>query len=144
MFHPANSLVGTVAADAVGIVTVLTNGNYVVNSASWDNGAITDAGAVTWCSGVTGCPVGDVSPANSLVGSTVSDQISSSQVAALSDGNYLVRSSSFDNGATAQAGEITFGAGNGGTRAGISRKQRSRNVCREQRPFYGWCPRCFQ
>ena len=36
----ANSLVGTTASDAVGTVTALTNGNYVVTSPLWDNGAV--------------------------------------------------------------------------------------------------------
>ncbi len=36
-------------------VTALSNGNYVVRSPYWDNGAATDAGAVTWGSGTTGC-----------------------------------------------------------------------------------------
>ena len=29
-------------------MTALTNGNYVVGSPYWDNGAVADAGAVTW------------------------------------------------------------------------------------------------
>ena len=52
-----------------GGVTALTNGNYVVASFSWNNGAATDAGAATWGSGTTGVS-GVVSAANSLVGST--------------------------------------------------------------------------
>ena len=43
----------------------LTNGNYVVDSAHWNN----YMGAVTWGSGTTGV-VGVVSAANSLVGTT--------------------------------------------------------------------------
>ena len=35
-------------------VTPLSNGNYVVKSPNWDNGATVDAGAVTWGSGTTG------------------------------------------------------------------------------------------
>ncbi len=56
MVSAANSLVGSTANDQVGIggVTALTNGNYVVSSPHWDNGAATDAGAVTWGSGTTG------------------------------------------------------------------------------------------
>ncbi len=58
-------------------MTALTNGNYVVSSPYWDNGAATDAGAVTWCSGTTGC-TGAVSASNSLVGSTANDQVGDS------------------------------------------------------------------
>ncbi len=74
----ANSLVGSTANDQVGNggVTALTNGNYVVSSPIWDNGAVTNAGAVTWGSGTTGMS-GVVSSANSLVGSTASDQVGS-------------------------------------------------------------------
>ena len=55
-------------------MTVLSNGNYVVRSPDWDNGAAADAGAVTWGSGTTGI-TGTVSAANSLVGSTAGDQV---------------------------------------------------------------------
>ena len=55
-------------------VTALTNGNYVVLSLYWDNGAVTDAGAATWGNGTTGIS-GQVSAANSLVGSTADDRI---------------------------------------------------------------------
>ena len=61
----ANSLVGSNAGDDVGSggVTALPNGNYVVDSAIWNN----DQGAVTWASGATGI-TGTISAANSLVG----------------------------------------------------------------------------
>ena len=35
-------------------MTALTNGNYVVSSLLWDNGAAADAGAVTWGNGTSG------------------------------------------------------------------------------------------
>ena len=63
-----STLTGSQADDYVGwSVTALTNGNYVVGSSSWANGAATNAGAVTWANGVTGVS-GQVSAANSLVG----------------------------------------------------------------------------
>ena len=72
----ANSLVGSTANDRVGggCVTALTNGNYVVSSLYWDNGAAADAGAVTWGNGTSGV-TGAVSAANSLVGSTADDRV---------------------------------------------------------------------
>jgi hypothetical protein len=99
-----NSLVGSTASDKVGYygVTALTNGSYVVNSNGWDNGANANAGAATWGSGTTGI-TGAVSAANSLVGSTASDQVGSS-VTALTNGNYVVQSPLWDNGAIANAG----------------------------------------
>ena len=46
----------------------LSNGNYVVSSQDWDNGAILNAGAVTWGDGTSGI-TGTVTVTNSLVGS---------------------------------------------------------------------------
>ena len=37
-----------------GGVVALTNGNYVVRSPNWDNGAVINAGAATWRSGTSG------------------------------------------------------------------------------------------
>ena len=112
----ANSLVGSTASDIVGVlaaggsgVTALTNGNYVVNSNQWHNGAATNAGAVTWGNG-TGGTVGVVSAANSLIGSTTSDYLGTLQsggsgITALNNGNYVVASYQWDNGA---GGVISF------------------------------------
>ena len=115
----ANSLVGSTASDKVGDASVkaLTNGNYVVGSPYWDNDAVTDAGAVTWGNGAGGT-VGTVSAANSLVGSTASDSVgsfSADNVTALNNGNYVVYSNVWDNGAAANAGAVTWGNGAGGT-----------------------------
>ena len=111
----ANSLVGASTNDLVGFggVTALGNGNYVVASQFWDNGAIVDAGAITWGNG-TGGTVGPVTSANSLVGSTANDQIGSQGVTALSNGNYVVAISSWDNGAVTDAGAVTWGNGSSG------------------------------
>ena len=60
------TLTGSQPGDFVGTggVTALTNGNYVVISPYWGNGAVDDVGAVTWGNGTTGIS-GPVSPANS-------------------------------------------------------------------------------
>jgi hypothetical protein len=109
-----NSLVGSATNDWIGNnITALSNGNYVVNSPYWDNGAVTDAGAATWGNGTTGT-TGIVSTANSLVGSTASDKISY-DVTALSNGNYVVSSPWWDNGAVTDAGAATWGNGTTGT-----------------------------
>jgi hypothetical protein len=112
-----NSLYGSTLNDNIGtVVTALSNGNYVVRSPSWDNSApaVTNAGAVTWGSGTAGV-IGAVSSTNSLVGSTANDQVGSGGVIALTNGNYTVRSPNWDNGATLNAGAVTYGAGNGAT-----------------------------
>ncbi len=115
--NASNSLVGGAAGDQVGSdgVTVLSNGNYVVASSQW-NGS---TGAVTWGSGTAGVH-GAVSASNSLVGSTGGDLVGDDDggytVTALSNGNYVVASSSWSNG----LGAATWGDGTTGTAGTIS------------------------
>ncbi len=80
----SNSLVGGNASDNVGMiddrernlgVTVLSNGNYVVSSPYWQRTiGEYNVGAVTWGNGATGV-TGEVSAANSLIGSSPNDKI---------------------------------------------------------------------
>jgi hypothetical protein len=121
----ANSLVGTTANDHVGLdgVTGLLSGNYLVASRVWDNGAIVNAGAVTWCNGTTG-RTGVISAANSLVGSTASDEVGGHGVTELLNGNYVIRNASWDNGLSGDviinAGAVTWGSGATGVSGAIS------------------------
>ena len=109
----ANSLYGTTANDNVGMGgSALTNGNYVVRSPNWD-GASSNVGAATFCNGTTGC-VGAVSAANSLIGSVANDGVSLGGISANGDGSYIVYSQNWDNGATVNAGAMTYGGGNVG------------------------------
>ena len=115
----ANSLVGSTADDEVGhYVLELSNGNYVVLSPHWDLGAAVDAGAVTWGNGTTGVS-GVVSAVNSLVGGQYDDQIGSGTVA-LSNGNYVVYSPSWNNGTSANVGAVTWGDGTVGVSDAVS------------------------
>jgi hypothetical protein len=123
-----NSLVGTTAFDSVGsttgcgacdVITELTNGNYVVTTTEWNNGGAQDAGAVTLCPGAAPC-VGAVSISNSLVGSSSEDSVGSGGVHALSNGHYVVGSTSWDNATITDAGAITWGNGVSGTNGTIS------------------------
>ena len=115
----SNSLVGTTADDRIGnSVTLLDNGNYVVNSSDWDNGAVANAGAVTFADGSTGV-VGPVTPANSLVGSSTDDFVGGN-VVALVNGNYVVQSPDWDNGAISNVGAVTFGSGTAGITGAVS------------------------
>ena len=107
--HQASDFVGASA------LTVLPNGNYVVGSLQWDNGAIVDAGARTWCNGSAGC-TGEISAANSLVGTATNDRIGSFGVQPLADGDYLVASplwsggrgaATYCNGATGCVGTVS-------------------------------------
>ena len=110
-----NSLIGSTANDGVGGSAVaLTNGNYVVASSNWDNGATANVGAVTWCSGF-GPTTGTVSAANSLIGSTTNDTVGNNTPVALANGHYVVLSSGWQNGANDGAGAVTWGNGSTGT-----------------------------
>jgi Repeat of unknown function (DUF5650)/Putative Ig domain len=117
----SNSLVGTASGDDIGYSGVfrLPNGNYVVSSKHWDNGAAVDAGAVTWGSGTAGVK-GSVTVFNSLVGSTSNDNIGDFGVYALSNSNFVVMSSTWDNGATVDAGAATWGDGTTGVSGAVS------------------------
>ena len=72
-------------------------------SGNWDNGAIVDAGASTWGNGTTGI-TGAVTTANSLYGTTASDKVGELPAVALSNGNYVVSSRFWNNGAINDAG----------------------------------------
>lgn len=105
----SNSLVGTRNFDRVGNdgVILLKNGNYIVQSQSWNEGR----GAVTWGSGTSGVS-GEVSAANSLVGSMENASVGTSQE--LSDGNFLVKSSGWNE----SRGAVTWCSGTAG-RSGV-------------------------
>ncbi len=111
----SNSLVGSTASDKVGdnFITPLSNGNYVVRSSSWD-GAAADVGAVTWGNGSTAGPrtAGAVSSSNSIVGSTTNDRVGGDFVTLLSNGNYVIKCSTWDiPGGAADVGAVTWGNG---------------------------------
>ncbi len=93
-----NSLIGTQTDDQVGGagVTALTNGNYVVSSPLWNNGAVQDVGAVTWVDAINGLTTGSVRLDNSIVGSLAQDRIGSGGVTALTNGNYVISSPNWD------------------------------------------------
>ena len=110
-----NSLIGSTAGDNIGlVVTSLSNGNYVVSSTSWTNTQTpaASAGAVTFGNGTTGA-VGVVSATNSLVGTSANDLVGTF-IRSLSNGNYVVESSSWNGG----AGAATFVNGTNGNIAG--------------------------
>ncbi len=117
---PANSLVGSSAGDSIGIiVTALINGNYVVSSPEWDNGAIVDVGAATFSLGSSGI-IGVVSPGNSLIGSGAGSRVSRFGVTALTNGNYVVNSPQWVLGTAMGAGAATFGSGTSGVMGVVS------------------------
>jgi hypothetical protein len=119
----SNSLVGTTGGDSVGVygATALSNGNYVVASYAWNNGVVGNQfGAATWGNGSSGI-TGPVSASNSLVGTTIGDQVGASGVTALSNGNYVVGSEAWKNGVLgSQFGAATWGNGNSGITGPVS------------------------
>lgn len=120
----ANSLVGVSAYDSVGgNVVALANGNYLIVSSFWSNGELASAGAVTWASGEVGI-IGTISAQNSLVGSTAGDSVGASDywnnTWPLSNGNAVVVSPAWDNGAIVDAGAATWVDGATGLTGTIS------------------------
>ena len=112
---PGNSLVGSSTNDHVGHaefvagITLLKNGNVVIVSPSWSNGASASVGAATWANGATGM-TGPVTPANSLIGTDANDQVGSGGVIALSNGNYVVSSDLWHK----SLGAVTWASGASG------------------------------
>lgn len=111
----SNSLTASTNFSSVGScgVTRLRNGNYVVCSSSWSGPSTPGAGAATWADGNTG-RVGLVSATNSLIGGSPYDQVGSNGITALSNGNYVVPSSAWDNGLDADVGAVTWADGSTG------------------------------
>ncbi|MEO6593447.1 MAG: hypothetical protein ABIP94_01690, partial [Planctomycetota bacterium] len=131
LYSPTGAFISTLAGsntnDNIGSegVVVLSNGNFVVVSPYWHNGGVINAGAVTWVDGTAGLS-GAVSPANSLVGSAQDDTVGSagstvkSGVIALTNGNYVVASSNWNNGVTTGVGAVTWANGATGRSGAIS------------------------
>ncbi|MFN5434920.1 MAG: hypothetical protein ACK5ES_10185, partial [Planctomyces sp.] len=88
-------------------VLVLSSGNVVVTSPNDDAGG-TDAGAVYLFNGMTGALI------STLRGSSANDQIGSTGLTALTNGNYVVRSSNWDSGTITNVGAVTWGNGTTG------------------------------
>jgi hypothetical protein len=113
----ANALIGTTAGDQVGWTYPLSNGNYVIVSSNYSNGATAGVGAVTWGNGRTGIK-GSISATNSVIGTTAQDIIGATtgmrRFFATANGNYIFASSYWSrNGATSHAGAVTLQRGNG-------------------------------
>ena len=96
-------------------IKVLPNGNIVVTSPDDSAGGVNQRGAAYLFNGTTGALV------SSLTGSTVNDRVGAGGVTTLSNGNYVVRSFSWNNGGTAaNAGAVTWGNGTSGVTGAIS------------------------
>ena len=116
------SLVGSSTGDFnTAAITPLTNGNHVIALNQWDNpsGPLVNVGLVLFVK--AGAPlVGTTTASMGLTGDTASDSVGT--VTALSNGNYLVRSNSWDNVAAlaVNAGAVTWCNGRTGRKGRIS------------------------
>lgn len=108
-----NSLVGQQSNDAVGKVTALPNGNYVVVSRMWSNGTKYYLGAVTLGNGNIGT-FGTVNIANSLIGMSSGDFIGQGGITVLTNSNFIVCSPEWRNGSASPAGAATWVSGTTG------------------------------
>jgi filamentous hemagglutinin family protein len=108
-----STLTGSYANDKIGSngVTLLSNGNYVINSSSWNS----NRGSVTWASASSGVS-GIVSSTNSLVGTSNPDRVGSDGITALPNGNYLVNSASWNQ----NRGAVTWADGTQGIAGVVS------------------------
>lgn len=107
VFGAHNSLIGGTSYDNIGyFVEVLSNGNYVVSSQSFDNGLVQDAGAITFGNGNTGIK-GVVGLQNSMIGIKSLDLVGG-RATALTNGNYLVSWPGWDNGNVDNAGLVKW------------------------------------
>ena len=102
---------GSKSGDYVGIggIVALSNGNYVVSSSYWDNGAATDAGAATWGNGTTGIS-GVVSASNSILGGSASAGLQSIIADPVND-TFLARFTRDTSGGA--GGRVYAGSSNG-------------------------------
>lgn len=114
----ANSLVGSHTNDYVGKISAIddnyfvesnsvtpvpaSGGAYIVQSPMWDG----EKGAVTYCANVSSpqCQ-GEISAANSLVGTEAGERIGES-MKLLSGGGYVIHDTGWKNGAMAAAGAV--------------------------------------
>jgi len=123
----ANSLVGSTTYDSIGSstffgfstsgITILANGNFVVDSPYWHDGGDTHLGAVTWVDGHDGL-LGEVSADNSLIG-THGEDLNGTTVTALTNGNYVISSPGWDFGDLVDVGAATWCDGSTGCRGTI-------------------------
>ena len=82
-------------------VTALPNGNIVVTDPAYDVGAVADAGAVHLYDGATGTLIA------TMTGAAANDNVGDGGVTVLSDGDFIIRSTKWDNGSFVDASALT-------------------------------------
>ena len=86
-------------------VVVLANGNFVVTDPGFDSATAADVGAVYLYDGTTNAVI------STLTGSSVGDSVGNGGVTLLKNGNFVVGSYSWSNGATSRVGAVTWANG---------------------------------
>ncbi|MEM7314219.1 MAG: hypothetical protein AAF497_13810, partial [Planctomycetota bacterium] len=119
-----NSLVGSSSGNGVVTLYEVGNSNYVVADPSYGSAQVKNRGAVTFGNGLTGVS-GTINSANSFVGSSAEDRVGEKTPSfggfeVLSNGNYVVRNTKWDNGLNPDAGFIAMGDGNTGLTGVVS------------------------
>ncbi len=112
----SNSLYGTDYSDGVGsTITLLKNGDFVVESMSWGGGLIQN-GAVTYCASLTdaNCIGKPVTSANSLTAPETNSIVAGGGVSVLPTGDYIVKSPSWRRDGATRPGAATFCSVSGG------------------------------
>jgi len=94
-------------------VTALSNGNFVVSSRNDDVTGLFNAGSVTLINGTTGAQIGA-----RITGNDRTDQLGSSGIAALDNGNFVIASSNDDVGGLINAGSVMLMNGSNGSQVG--------------------------
>lgn len=126
LYRPDGSLVSTLTGATVGDcigshgIFEVGDGNFIVLSPGYRHQGIQAAGAVTWVDGESGLS-GQVSADNSLVGSSVDDQVGHARgIRVLGNGNYVVQIAQWDNGDLVDAGAVVWADGNLGITGPVS------------------------
>ncbi len=95
-------------------VTVLKNGNYVVTDPFYDNGSAIDAGAVYLYNGLTHSLI------STIKGTTQNDRIGYNGVLALTNGNFVICSMTWNSPTNVNVGAVTWGSGTTGISGVVS------------------------
>jgi len=108
---------GDVVSDQLGLgfsgVTALPNNNYVVNSVFDDEGGLENVGSVRLVDGNTGLQIGPP-----IVGDVADDVLGSDGIFVLANNNYVIASTSDDEGGIENAGSVRLVDGNTGLQIG--------------------------
>ncbi len=103
-----STLRGTQIGDEIGsggLVQVPGTSHFFVLSPNWSNGDASRAGAVTWVDGDSGLN-GEVSAANSVVGSLTDDRVGKMAPVFLDSGMAVISAPHWNNGAMRSAGAV--------------------------------------